>query len=241
LEAENMAKERLHKILAACGVDSRRNCEQLIIEGLVKVNGRIVDTLPAFADPTNDVITVQGRKINPQNKVYYLLNKPKGVLCANNNSTGRTRAVDLVPPAGRILCIGRVDADTAGAVILTNDTVLVARLTSPRSRLTKTYTVGMKGKFTAEAAEQLKKGVWFADGKIMSDKITILKAHNTESLIELKITQGLSRQIRDAMSRLGYKVTALTQTHIGKISTYRLGAGKYRPLTKPEIEHLKKI
>jgi len=236
-----MAKERLHKILAAWGVDSRRNCEELILEGLVKVNGRIVDTLPAFADAEKDVIAVQGRKINPQNKVYYLLNKPKGVLCASNNSTGRTRAIDLVPPAGRVLCIGRIDTDTAGAVILTSDTALVARLTSPRSRLTKTYVVGMKGKFTAEAAEQLKKGIWFADGKIMPDKVTILKAHNTESLVELKITQGLSRQIRTAMVRLGYKVTTLTQTHIGKISTYRLGPGKYRPLTKSEIELLKKI
>jgi 23S rRNA pseudouridine2605 synthase len=236
-----MAKERLHKILAAWGVDSRRNCEQFILEGLVKVNGRIVDTLPAFADAENDVITVQGRKINPQNKVYYLLNKPKGVLCANNDSAGRTRAIDLVPRTSRILCIGRLDADTAGAVILTNDTALVAKLTSPRSRLAKTYTVGMKGKFTSESAEQLKKGIWFADGKIMPDKITILKAHNTESLVELKITQGLCRQIRTAMVRLGYKVTTLNQTHIGKISTYRLGPGKYRPLTKSEIEHLKKI
>ena len=235
-----MSQERLHKILASWGVDSRRNCEQLILNGLVRVNGKVVDTLPTFADPETDVITVSGRKIKSENKVYYLLNKPKGFLCTNNDPEGRKKAIDLIPPGHRIFCIGRLDAETTGAIILTNDTALVDKLTHPLHELVKTYVAAVKGKITSEAVEQMKRGVWLAEGKVMPAKVKILKANNTESLIEIKISQSLNRQIRRIMAKVGYKVTTLKRTEIGRISTYRLGIGKYRPLTKAEIDYLKK-
>lgn len=234
-----MPKERLHKILAAAGVDSRRNCEQLILNSLVRVNGKLVNKLPAFADIETDVITVDGRKLRPENKVYYLLNKPKGVLCTNYDPGNRTKAIDLIDCRSRIFCVGRLDADTTGAIILTNDTSLSDKVTHPRHHLIKTYLVCVKGKISNEAIEKLKKGIWLSEGKTEPMHVKILKANNAESLLEIKISQGLNRQIRRVLARVGYKVTSLKRTKIGKIFLHNLGIGKYRKLTQAEIEYLK--
>jgi 23S rRNA pseudouridine2605 synthase len=234
-----MAKERLQKILAAAGIDSRRKCEQLILDGLVRVNGKIVDTLPVFADIETDIITVDGRRLRPEKKVYYLLNKPKGVICTNDDPSGRRKAIDLVDYRQRIFCIGRLDADTTGAIILTNDTSLADKLTHPRHQLVKTYIVCVEGKITPDAVEKLKKGIWLSEGRTQPAKVKILKAHRAESLLEIKIAQSLNRQIRRIMAKVGYKVTALKRTQIGRISLYHLGVGGYRELTPAEVDYLK--
>ena len=236
-----MAKERLQKILAAAGVDSRRNCEQLIISGCVKVNGRVVDTLPVFADRDTDLITVAGRKLRPERKVYFLLNKPKSVLCTNDDPGNRRKAIDLIDCRERIFCVGRLDTETSGAIILTNDTSLSDKLTHPRHHIAKTYVASVKGKITQEAVEKLKKGIWLSEGRIQPAKVKILKAHHTESLLEIKITQSLNREIRRMLAKVGYKVTSLKRTQIGKISLSRLVIGDYRELTSSEVEHLKEI
>ena len=127
-----MAEQRLQKILAAAGIDSRRKCEELILEGAVRVNRKVVDTLPTFADPIKDIITVNGKKIHPEQKVYFLLNKPKGVICTNRDPAGRKKAIDLVQTDKRIFCVGRLDADTSGIIILTNDSELANKLAHPR-------------------------------------------------------------------------------------------------------------
>lgn len=235
-----MAAERLQKILAAAGVDSRRNCEQLILEGLVKVNGRVMDTLPAFADTEKDIISVDGRKIRPIGKVYYLLNKPKGVICTNNDPQGRRKAVDLIDSNQRIFCAGRLDVETTGAIILTNDSVLTNLLTHPRYCLEKTYLVTIKGRITPDAIEKLKKGVWLSEGRTMPAKLKVLNASDKQSMLEIKIRQGLNRQVRRIMARLGYKVTSLKRTQIGRISLEHLGIGHYRTLTTTEVNYLKK-
>ena len=160
-----MAKQRLQKILAAAGVDSRRNCEQLILQGLIRVNRKIVDELPAFADPDTDIITVNGKKISRPENVYFLLNKPKGVICTNADPAGRKKAIDLIDCDQRIFCVGRLDADTTGAVILTNDSELTNRLTHPKYEMPKTYEVKVRGRIEGEAIEKLKKGTWLAEGK----------------------------------------------------------------------------
>jgi 23S rRNA pseudouridine2605 synthase len=236
-----MAKERLQKILAAAGIDSRRKCEQLILDGLVRVNGKIVDTLPVFADIETDIITVDGRRLRPEKKVYYLLNKPKGVICTNDDPGGRRKAIDLVDHRQRIFCIGRLDTETSGAIILTNDTSLADKLTHPRHQLVKTYIIGIEGKITPDAIEKLKKGIRLSEGRTQPTKVKILKAHRTESLLEIKITHGLNRQIRMIMAKVGYKVTALKRTQIGRISLYHLGVGGYRELTPAEVDYLKGI
>jgi len=233
-----MAKERLQKIMAAAGIDSRRNCEQLILQGVVRVNGKVVDTLPVFADIDEDIITVDGRKIHSAGKVYYLLNKPKGVICTNDDPSGKRRAIDLIDCRQRIFCAGRLDTETSGAIILTNDSGLTDRLTHPKYGLEKTYLVTIKGKLTAEAVEKLKRGVWLSEGKTSPVKLKIIKASDKESLLEIRIRQSLNREIRRIMARLDLKVTSLKRTHIGKISIERLGIGSYRPLTSAEISYL---
>ncbi|MHC4532189.1 MAG: pseudouridine synthase, partial [Planctomycetota bacterium] len=134
-----MPKQRLQKILAAAGIASRRHCEDLILEGAVRVNRKVVDTIPAFADPQNDLITVNGKKIRSAAKVYFLLNKPKGVICTNADPQRRKKAIDLIPSKQRIFCVGRLDIDTSGLIILTNDSELANKLTHPKYEVSKTY------------------------------------------------------------------------------------------------------
>ncbi len=233
-----MAKERLQRILAAAGIDSRRRCEELILQGAVRVNGKIVDTMPAFADANEDNITVDGRRILKPKKVYYLLNKPKGVICTNDDPAGKRKAIDLIDTKDRIFCAGRLDTETTGAIVLTNDSVVADRLTHPRYSLEKIYIATIKGKITNEAVDKLKRGVWLSDGKTSPLKIKVLKASERESQLEIRIRFGLNREIQRIMAKLGYKIASLKRTHIGRISVDRMSLGSYRSLTESEIKYL---
>jgi 23S rRNA pseudouridine2605 synthase len=235
-----MAEQRLQKVLAAAGVDSRRKCEELILSGAVQVNRRVVDTLPVFVDPQKDLITVNGRKIRQQRKIYFLLNKPKGVICTSHDPQGRKKAIDMVACRERIFCVGRLDADTTGIIILTNDSELTNKLTHPRYRIPKTYVAAVKGEITPEQAEKLKRGTWLAGGRTAGASVKILKRSHKESLIEITIRQGLNRQIRRMLAKVALPVKSLKRTKIGKLTTRGLGVGKFRALTKSEIEYLKK-
>ncbi|MHC4659127.1 MAG: pseudouridine synthase [Planctomycetota bacterium] len=235
-----MAEQRLQKVLAAAGVDSRRKCEELILEGAVRVNRKVVDKLPAFVDPEKDVITVSGKKIRAAQKVYFLLNKPRGVICTSSDPQGRKKAIDLVPARGHIFCVGRLDADTTGLIILTNDSELANRLTHPRYGLAKTYVVRVKDRIVGEVVEKLKKGIWLAEGKTARASVKVLKRSHKESLVEITIRQGLNRQIRRMLAKVGLSVKSLKRTRIGRLNTRGLGAGKFRTLTKAEVGYLKK-
>lgn len=236
-----MAEQRLQKVLAAAGVDSRRKCEELILDGAVRVNRKVVDKLPAFVDAEKDVITVNGKKIRAAPKVYLLLNKPKGVICTNFDPQGRKKAIDIVSARQRIFCVGRLDVDTTGIIILTNDNELANRLTHPRYEMSKTYVAEVKGKVSGEAVEKLKKGIWLAEGKTGRASVKILKRSYKESLIEITIRRGLNRQVRRMLAKVGLSVKSLKRGRIGKLNARGLGVGKFRPLTKPEIAYLKKV
>jgi len=227
--------------LAAAGVGSRRKCEELIRSGEVRVNRRVVNKVPAFADPDKDLITVSGRRIRPVRKVYFLLNKPKGVICTNFDPQGRKKAVDFIDYDGRLVTVGRLDADTTGLIILTNDTELVNRLTHPRYRVPKTYTAVVKGRIEGPAIEKLRRGVWLAEGKTGRASVKVIKRGPRESVIEITIRQGLNRQVRRMLAKVGLPVKSLQRTRIGKISVRGLGVGKYRPLTKAEISYLHRL
>ncbi len=235
-----MTEQRLQKVLAAAGVDSRRKCEELILDGVVCVNRRVVDKLPAFVDPDKDIITVNGKKIRAAGKVYFLLNKPKGVLCTSHDPRGRKKAIDLVQTDERIFCVGRLDADTTGLIILTNDSELSNRLTHPRYGIAKTYVVRIKGEIKPEQIDKLKKGIWLAEGKTSGAAVKVLKRRHTESLIEIIIRQGLNRQVRRMLAKVGLPVKSLTRTKIGGLEVRGLGVGKSRPLTNAEVVRLKK-
>ncbi len=235
-----MGEQRLQKVLAAAGVDSRRKCEELILAGAVRVNRKVVDKLPAFVDPEKDAITVNGKKIHTTRKVYFLLNKPRGVICTNFDPQGRKKAIDILQTSERIFCVGRLDVDTTGLIILTNDSELANRLTHPRYGLAKTYVAGVKERISGEAVEKLKRGIWLAEGKTDRASVKILKRSYKESLIEITIRQGLNRQVRRMLAKVNLPVKSLKRTKIGKLNTRGLGVGKFRMLNKAEITYLKK-
>ena len=235
-----MGEQRLQKVLAAAGIDSRRKCEELILSGTVRVNRKVVDTLPAFVDPKKDIITVDGKKIQAAQKIYFLLNKPRAVICTSRDPQGRKKAIDIIPTNQRIFCVGRLDADTTGIIILTNDSELVNRMTHPKFGLAKTYVVKVRGQITGKVAEKLKKGTWLAEGKTGRASVKILKRNYKESLIEITIRQGLNRQIRRIFAKVGLPVKSLKRTRIGKLNTRGLGVGRFRTLTKAEVAYLKK-
>lgn len=241
IAGECMPRERLQKILSAAGIDSRRNCEELILSGAVAVNGRIVDELPVFADAEKDVITVNNRKLRAAQKCYYLLNKPKGYICTNHDPLGRKKTIDLIDTRLRVFCVGRLDLNSTGAIIVTNDTAMADALTHPRHQISKTYLVGIREKIEPPDIEMLRKGLWLAEGKTAPASVRILKSNRNGSLLEITISQGLNRQIRRVMAKLGYKVSSLKRTNIGKLSIRGISVGKYRALTKPELAHLQKI
>jgi 23S rRNA pseudouridine2605 synthase len=236
----DMAKERLQKVMASAGVASRRQSEEWILEGAVTVNGRVVDTLPAFVDPDVDVISVNGRPLKKPQRVYYLLNKPKGVICTNSDPQGRPRAIDLVPAGQRIFCVGRLDTDTTGLIILTNDPELANLLTHPKYKVSKTYVAKVAGRVDSKAVEKLRKGIWLAEGRTAQAAVKVLKSGHHDSLIEITIQQGLNRQVRRMLAKVGLHVQSLKRTRIGGLKIEGLGVGRYRPLSKAEVASLKR-
>jgi len=235
-----MAKERLQKIMASAGVASRRQCEELILTGVVRVNKKVVDELPAFADAQADVITVDGRRLRPTERVYFALHKPKGVICTNRDPQGRKRAIDLIQCPERVFCIGRLDADTTGLIILTNDSELTNQLTHPRYKVPKTYIATVKGHVDGHAVERLKKGIHLAEGKTGKAAVKVLRAGHQESSLEITISQGLNRQVRRMLARVGIPVKSLKRISIGKLKLRGLGVGRYRSLTKAEVAALQR-
>ena len=233
-----MNQERLQKVLAAAGVGSRRKCEEMILDGVVCVNRKVVDKLPVFVDSEKDIITVNGRKIHAARKVYFLLNKPKGVICTNSDPQGRKKAIDIVSASERIFCVGRLDIDTTGLIVLTNDSELANRLTHPRYGVAKTYIAVVNGMVAGGAVEKLKKGIWLAEGKTGKASVKILKRSHKESLLEITIRRGLNRQVRRMLAKVGLPVKSLKRIKIGRITDRGLGVGKFRPLTKTEVAYL---
>lgn len=235
-----MAKQRLQKVMAAAGVASRRECEELILTGIVRVNGQVVDSLPVLVDPETDAITVGKKRLQPPPRVYFVLNKPKGVICSNRDPQGRPLAIDLVPCKERIFCIGRLDADTTGLIILTNDAELTNQLTHPRYKVPKTYIAAVKGRVDGPAIEKLKKGIWLAEGKTGKAAVKMLKTGHTESLLEITISQGLNRQVRRMLAGVGMPIKSLKRVAISKLKLGKLAVGRYRPLTAAEVGSLKR-
>jgi 23S rRNA pseudouridine2605 synthase len=240
LTGGTMARERLQKVMASAGVASRRQCEELILAGVVRVNGKVVDELPAFADPETDAISVDGKRLRPPQRVYFALNKPKGVICTNRDPQGRPLAIDLVRCPQRVFCIGRLDVDTTGLIVLTNDAELTNRLTHPRYKVPKTYIATVKGRVDAAAVERLKKGIWLAEGKTGKAAVKVLRVGQQESSLEITISQGLNRQVRRMLANVGVPVKSLKRTSISKLKLGTLATGKSRPLSHAEIASLQR-
>lgn len=234
-------EERLQKYLANCGVGSRRKCEEYIIQGKVKVNGKITTQLGTKIDPQKDVIEFENKKVKEStSNIYILLNKPIGYVTTVEDQFGRDTVLDLVKVKERIVPVGRLDMYTSGALILTNDGDFVYKVTHPKHEIEKTYTVTVKGIVQDDEVEQLRQGVEI-DGYVTKPaRVKILKTDKEKdfSRLEIKIHEGKNRQVRKMCEAVGRKVLALHRSKIGNIGVKDLELGKWRYLNSKEIDEL---
>jgi 23S rRNA pseudouridine2605 synthase len=228
--------ERLQKILAAAGVASRRNAELLIRQGRVTLNGRIVTEMGVKADPAVDHIKVDGKHIRPaERKVYILLNKPKGVISAVTDPRGRETVRDLVQVKGRIFHVGRLDYHSEGIILLTNDGEFARLISAAGERFPKVYQVKVRAAPDASALMRLRAGIRLNDGTCLRCVRVDLTSRESNSWLEITLTEGRNRQIRRMFEAVGHPVIKLKRTRIGFLSDRGLPAGRWRALTADEV------
>jgi len=229
--------ERLQKVLARAGVGSRRACEELIEEGRVQVNGAVA-VLGRRVDPERDEIELDGALVAAgAGLVHYLLNKPAGVVTTAADPQGRPTVVDLVPADPRVFPVGRLDADTEGLLILTNDGPLTHRLTHPRFGVEKEYVASVAGRPAPGALRDLRRGVELEDGVTAPARVALM----SPSVVRITIHEGRNRQVRRMCEAVGHPVLRLVRTRIGPVSDHRLAPGRWRPLTPPEVRGLAEV
>ena len=232
-----MSEERLQKFLASAGIASRRKCEELILEGKIEVNGKIVTELGTKVN-SNDVVKYNGKVVKPEEEfVYILLNKPIGYVTTVKDQFKRDTVLDLVKVNKRIVPVGRLDMYTSGALILTNDGEFVNKLTHPKNEVNKTYNVTVKGRITNEEVKQLENGVKIDDEYITKPaKVKILKIDEEKNISRIQITihEGKNRQVRKMCEAINKKVLALHRSKIGNIDVKDLKIGTWRYLTEKE-------
>ena len=230
---------RLQKILAAAGFGSRRECEELITDGRVDIDGRTVTELGVKADPLTQRIRVDGEALPKMRPVYLAVHKPKGFLCTHRDQEGRRRVIDLIPPSfGRVFPIGRLDLHSEGLILLTNDGALAEHLAHPRYEVAKKYQVQVAGLVDPDLVRQLKKGIHIAEGVVQADDVCVKSRHKLSSVLEIILKEGKNREIRRMLARLGHKVMSLRRVAIGPIKLGDMPAGAFRPLSKQEVASL---
>lgn len=229
--------ERLQKIIAESGYTSRRNAEKLITQGKVEVDGQIVRTLGTKVDSSSE-IKVEGKLITISKvKEYYLLNKPRSVVSTSNDEHQRKTVVDLIDTDARVFPIGRLDYDTTGLILLTNDGELTNILTHPNSKVPKTYLAKLDRILEMEDFFAIKNGIKIDDRKVQVDHIKIKKKDTKTNtcFVEITIHEGRNHIIKRIFENRGYDVIKLTRTHYGNLSLGTLLSGEYRTLTKSEV------
>ena len=236
-EQEPQQFERLQKVLARAGMGSRRVCEKLIVEQRVTVNGEFAE-LGEKVDPETAEIEVDGLKVGVrQDLVYYLLNKPIGVIATSKDPQERSTVVDLVPTHPRVFPVGRLDADTEGLILLTNDGDLTHYLTHPSFGVEKEYLVQVDVKPSRNAIRELRQGVELDDGITAPAKVSLVD----EKLIKIVIHEGRNRQVRRMCESVGHPVKRLIRSRIGPIADTSLRPGSFRELTNQELKSIRKI
>lgn len=230
--------ERLQKVLAAAGLGSRRACEELIAAGLVEVNGEVAE-LGRRVDAEIDRVTLGGVPVPTRaGLVYRLVNKPRGVITTARDPHGRPTVVDLVPREPRVVPAGRLDAETEGLLILTNDGDFVFTLTHPSRGVEKAYLAEVEGVPAAGALRRLREGVALEDGRTAPARVSVVQEHGSGAALEIVIHQGRKRQVRRMFEAVGHPVKRLVRTRIGPVSDRGLKPGEWRPLTRAEVRAL---
>ncbi|HKD99883.1 MAG TPA: pseudouridine synthase [Planctomycetota bacterium] len=231
---------RLNKLLAERGVGSRRRCDAIVSEGRVRIDGRVVRELGTKVDPVAAVVEVDGRELPRPRRVVYALHKPPGVVCTSAPEETRPRAIDLVrdPGGARLFPVGRLDADSEGLLLLTNDGDLANRIAHPRYGMPKTYFVEVRGRVEPADLEKIRRGVWLAEGRTAGARVAVRKLLAERTVLLVTIREGMTREIRRAFAKVGYGVLRLKRVAIGPISVRGLHPGAYRRLEREEIEAL---
>jgi 23S rRNA pseudouridine2605 synthase len=240
--------ERLHKFLSRCGVASRREAEALILQGRITVNGRVVQELGLKIDPQRDRVALDGIHVKPQPLVYIALNKPRGFITSVEDREGRPTVMDLLKGLKtRVYPVGRLDMDSEGLLLLTNDGELAFRLMHPRYHVEKRYLVKVKGNPPEKKLEKLRRGIRLEEEKrkgvfrkTAPARIKVIKGRGKETVLEVVLKEGRKRQIRRMFQAIGHPVVSLVRVAIGNVTLEGLPKGKYRHLTAREVQELKK-
>ncbi len=230
---------RLQRYLAACGVGSRRKCEEFITAGRVTIDGKVASELGTKVDPQRHKVALDGEALRMERKKYYVVNKPLGVLSTTRDPQGRPRVIDLFPPGGpRLFTVGRLDEDSEGLLIVTNDGDLAEKLAHPRYRFYRTYHVQVAGDPKREELNQLKKGLHFAEGRFKVHDIRPLRKQGKSTHLEVVLTEGQNRELRRMFARVGHKIMKLRRVAFGPIHLGRLPVGQFREVTREELGEL---
>lgn len=233
---------RLQKYLAHAGIASRRKSEELITDGRVKVNGQVVTELGYKIDPLKDKVYFDDKKIKTiKEYTYVMINKPIGVVSTAKDEKNRTTVVDLVPSDKRIYPIGRLDIDTTGLLLLTNDGKLAHNLMHPSTEVDKVYIATVEGTPNKHGLEKLRNGITIDGYKLSKSEIKILKSYNTDSIVKVTIHEGRNRQVKKMFEIIGHPVKKLKRISFGPIELANLELGAYRYLTDEEVKELKSL
>lgn len=235
---EEGAAERLQKVLAAAGVGSRRDCEELIREGRVEVDRQVVTELGTKVDPLRHEIRVDGEALRQPKTLYYAVNKPVGIVTTNFDPERRTRVIDLVPTEERVFAVGRLDRSSEGLILVTNDGEFANRITHPRYGVEKTYLVRVAGAPTNDELQRLRKGVYLSDGFCRVQSIVPKKRHKGSTDMVIVLNEGRNRELRRILARVGHKVLRLKRIAVGPIKLADMPVGSWRRLMPNEIEAL---
>lgn len=230
---------RLNRFLASAGICSRRAADELIAEGRVTVGGEVVTELGRRVDPFRDEVCIDEQRVRPEKPVYVLFNKPKNVVCTNaRGDTGRRVVDHLQGVKGRLYTAGRLDADSEGLVLLTNDGAFAQRITHPRYGVPKTYAVLIRGRIDEETVRKVRRGVWLAEGRTQGATVRVERRSRDRSYLKVTLREGKNREIRRIFARLGHPVLALKRVRIGNLSLHRLRTGEFRFLARHEVDEL---
>ena len=235
-------KMRLARALAGAGVASRRKAEDLIRAGMVRVNGSVVRQVATQVWPGRDAIQVQGIRVEAERKEYYLLNKPRGVLSTVTDPRGRRTVREMVPMSrARLFPVGRLDKETTGLLVLTNDGALANRLMHPRYGVERRYRMLVRGRPTPRALERLRKGIWFGRRMARAYEVKVKKSHRDRTELELVLKEGWKHEVRVLLATVGYPVIELERVAWAGLTLRGVGRGNVRRLNPQEVRRLKRV
>jgi 23S rRNA pseudouridine2605 synthase len=232
--------ERLQKVLAQAGFGSRRKCEDLITAGQVEVDGKVVTELGTKVDPDTQKIKCLGRFVRAPRKLYFALNKPAGFISSTSDERGRKTVMEFFGRVReRVYPIGRLDKDSEGLLLFTNDGELTNLLTHPRYQVERMYHVILRGRLEDAVKARIERGVWLAEGKTGPARVRVKKLLTEETVLDITIKEGLNREVRRIFAKFGLKVRRLKRIQIGPLSLGSLPVGAIRPLTPDEVRELR--